>query len=109
MKNRLLSILLCLVLCVSMFPAGASAECEHSLVKVNAKSTCAEAYMEHYKCTICGELFLDPEGEQSTTAAEIVLPKPVHESELQYVAADETVSCIETGNGEYWFCPDCKQ
>ncbi len=65
--------------------------------------------MEHYKCTKCGELFLDPEGEQSTTAAEIVLPKPVHESKLQYVAADETVSCIKTGNGEYWFCPDCRQ
>ena len=45
MKNRLLSLLLCLVLCVSMFPAGASAECEHSLVKVDEKSTCAEAYI----------------------------------------------------------------
>lgn len=109
MKNRLLAIFLCLVLCTSMFPTGASAECEHSLVKVNAKSTCAEAYREHYKCTKCGELFLDPEGEQRTTAVEIVLPKSVHESELQYVAADETVSCIKTGNREYWFCPDCKQ
>ena len=109
MKNRLLAIFLCLILCTSMFPAGASAECEHSLVKVNAKSTCAEAYREHYQCTKCGELFLDPEGEQRTTAAEIVLQKPVHESELQYVAADETVSCIKTGNREYWFCPDCGQ
>ena len=37
MKKRALAILLSVILCISMFPVQANADCEHILEKIEAK------------------------------------------------------------------------
>jgi hypothetical protein len=62
MTKRFLSILLCLVLCLSMFPVSAMADaddCElgnHQLELVPERRACGNAHEAHYRCTECGLL-----------------------------------------------------
>ena len=115
MKKRVFALLLCLIMCLSLLPVSAFAddECRHegedTIVLMPAKTTCGEAYREHYKCTRCGKLFSDPKGEHEISADSVALDKLEHTSDLKHVDAELDITCIKGGNAEYWACPECGQ
>ena len=49
----------------------------HSLIKVEAKTPTHKTLgnIEYYKCSVCGELFLDAEGEQPATEDDVLLKR----------------------------------
>ena len=112
MKKRVFALLLCLVLCLSLLPVGALADdCDHAgaIVKMPAKATCGESYKDHYKCTRCGALFWDAEGQNHASAEDVAQAKPAHTSDLRHVEADLDITCTSGGNYEYWICNECGQ
>ena len=110
MKKRVFALLLCLLLCLSILPVGAFADdyCEHDIVKMDAKTTCGEAYKAHFKCTKCGKLFSDDRGEHEISYTDVALDKLPHTSDLKHVEPKDA-TCTEPGNYEYWLCTECGQ
>lgn len=115
MNNRLLSILLCLVLCVSMFPASAMAgaeDCEsgiHQLEFVPESRICGNAYRAHYRCSDCGQLFEDEDGTIPTTAEDLSIAEMNHNDVALVYQQGIAPTCKAAGSREYWYCPTCNQ
>lgn len=76
----------------------------HNLDKVNAKAaSCTEAgYIEHYKCSSCGKLFLESGAEVS--AADIAVEAVGH---LPVTVSGKTPTCQETGLSDGSKCNTC--
>ena len=58
---------------------------------------------EHWKCSVCGDLFLDEAGTQPTTLEQVTLPVAGHTHSLTKVAA-VAATCTKDGNIEYYTC-----
>ena len=78
----------------------------HSLVKTEAKdATCTEdGNIEYWSCSTCHKLFLDMNGTNETTLADVTITATGH-SLAKTDAKDAT--CTEDGNIEYWTCSVC--
>lgn len=78
----------------------------HSLSKTDAKeATCTEdGNIEYWTCSKCHKLFLDENGTNETTLANVTNTAPGH-SLVKTEAKDAT--CTEDGNIEYWSCSTC--
>ena len=65
MKNRLLSVLLCLCILISLIPAipGFAASCEHSYTAVVTPPSCASRGYTTYTCSRCGNTYIADEVE----------------------------------------------
>ena len=88
---------------------GGTVEHTHTLVKVDAKAaTCGVAgNKEYYECSGCGLLFSDAEGNNETTAADILLAKTgEHDYRLDPAVEPDKTSI---GNEEHYFCAECGQ
>ena len=73
---------------------------EHDLVNVKAtEPTCVdEGNIEYYKCSICGETFLDAEGRQEVSADDVRLAVIPHDFNfVSYTDTDHTYSCSVCG------------
>lgn len=80
---------------------------EHELEAVAAKDpTCTEAGNKAYwRCSVCGDLFLDEEMTQPATLEDVAIAATDHQNVTHVEAKDATET--EAGNREYWFCADC--
>ena len=78
----------------------------HTLEAVAAVApTCTEdGVVAHWKCSVCGALFADAEGNTSTTEEETVDPAKGHK--LEAVAA-VSPTCTEDGVVAHWKCSVC--
>lgn len=98
-----------------MFPASAMAgaeDCEsgiHQLELVPESRICGNAYRAHYRCSECGQLFEDEEGETLTTKEALSIAELNH-NDVELVHQEAIVpSCKAPGSREYWYCPTCNQ
>ena len=80
----------------------------HKLQKVSAvPADCEHAgIVEHWKCTVCGDLFADEAGTKKITQADTVVEALGHK--LQKTEAD-AATCTEPGHTAYWTCTVCKK
>ena len=80
----------------------------HSIVPVSEKqATCEEVgNREYWKCSSCGELFVDAEGTVTTTLDKVSVPALGHSPEK--VEAKEPTH-TEPGNHEYYVCARCNR
>ena len=80
--------------------------CEHSLTKINAKSsTCKEkGNIEFYYCHICKGYFLDENAESVTTLEQTKAPLAPH---LAIRQEEIPATCGEAGVIEHWLCSMC--
>ena len=62
-----------------------------------------DGYEAHYECDVCGKLFMDENGQNETTLAEITIPAA--HTLTKTPAKPET--CTEDGNIDYWTCDIC--
>ena len=78
----------------------------HQLEKVNGQdATCTEAgSAEHWKCTVCGHLFSDAEGNSETTEAGVTINALGHSLTKTNAVAP---TCDSDGNIAYWTCSRC--
>ena len=78
----------------------------HTLTYVKAMdATCTDTgNKEHWKCSVCGDLFSDEEGTTPTTAEAVEIAATGHT--LTYVKAMDA-TCTDTGNKEHWKCSVC--
>ncbi len=58
--------------------------------------------IDHYECTVCGDVFSDEMGEEYLDTAEILWP----EHDVEKVEA-KSATCTERGNIEHYKCKDC--
>ena len=77
----------------------------HSLEKVDAQpASCEEdGVKEHYKCSACGKIFADAEGETELEAPEVI---PATGHDLTAVA-EVPAACEADGVKAYWKCETC--
>ena len=80
---------------------------EHKLEAVAAKDpTCTEAGNKAYwRCSVCGDLFLDEGMTQPATPEDVTIAATGHQSVTHVAAKDATEA--EAGNREYWHCANC--
>ena len=80
----------------------------HKLQKVSAvPADCEHAgIVEHWKCTVCGDLFADEAGTTKITQADTVVTALGHKLQKTEAAA---ATCEQDGNIEYWTCGDCEK
>lgn len=80
------------------------AEKGHSTVKVEAKAaTCTEAGVkEHYKCSVCGDLFTDSAAKTSATADSLAIPATGHTASETWIKDDiyHWKNCVDGHNIE---------
>ena len=89
---------------------GSSDPCAdgHTLVAhAEEPATCTEPGKKAYwSCEVCGELFLDAEGKNETTADALVIPAAGHKlDKLEGTPA----TCTEPGKKEAWKCSVCQK
>lgn len=77
---------------------------KHTLVKVDAVApTCeTDGVLAHWKCSSCGDLFLD---EAMTKPTDNVVDPKLGHSAVKVPAKDPTIEA--EGNIEYWHCAAC--
>lgn len=75
----------------------------HNLVYIEGKAaTCTEAGSQaYYMCTDCDKIFLDENGENEVTMADITIAALGHDMHHHDAA---TATCTQPGNVEYWTC-----
>ena len=61
---------------------------------------------EHWKCSGCGKLFLDKDGKQETTQANLELPKLPHIHKLEAIP-EKPATVNSTGLKAHWRCSGC--
>ena len=78
----------------------------HTMEVITAtEPTCTEVgYPDYVLCTVCHKIFLDRDGKQETTLAEIAIPALGH-SMVKTEAVAPT--CTESGNNAYYTCSTC--
>lgn len=79
----------------------------HSLKEVTANdATCtAEGNIAYYECENCDKLFADAEGKTEIQLADTVVNAINHKNKVHHAA--NAADCLNDGNIEYWYCPDC--
>ncbi len=114
MKRRILTLLLCLLLCVSMLPTAALATDgvethTHSLSYVSETQGCGGGYREHYVCDNCGKWFSDAEGLHEIDKQSIALPpKHVTPEDQTLITTVSAATCSSPGQSRYT-CTACNQ
>jgi len=80
----------------------------HTMEVITAtEPTCTEAgYPDYVLCTVCHKIFLDRDGNQETTLAEIAIPALGHSMEKTEAVAP---TCTESGNNAYYTCSTCRK
>lgn len=73
--------------------------------KVEAPTCTTDGKIQHWKCSVCGALFLDSEGKQPTDEDGIKDPKLDHKDTTSYEAIAPT--CRATGRNAYVYCKIC--
>ena len=78
-----------------------------SCVEAAPGTCCERGNVEHWKCDICGQLFSDAEGAQTTSALAVRTDKDMtnHTNLVEYPAVAST--CSKQGNIHYWYCDGC--
>lgn len=78
----------------------------HTMEVITAtEPTCTEiGYPDYVLCTVCHKIFLDRDGKQETTLAEIAIPALGHSMEKTEAVAP---TCTESGNNAYYTCSTC--
>ena len=78
----------------------------HTMEVITAtEPTCTEiGYPDYVLCTVCHKIFLDRDGKQETTLAEIAIPALGHTMEKTEAVAP---TCTENGNNAYYTCSTC--
>lgn len=78
----------------------------HTMEVITAtEPTCTEVgYPDYVLCTVCNKIFLDRDGKQETTLAEIAIPALGHSMEKTEAVAP---TCTESGNNAYYTCSTC--
>ena len=121
--KRILAVLLCLLMCVSMLPAAAFAEAAdvdyddaekadlsdgakteqhtHDLTCIQREEPgCKGGHEAYYICDECGRMFSDAEGDYEITRIPTLAPKhtkPADEKQIKRTAA----TCTEKGQIKY--------
>ena len=75
----------------------------HELAPQDAiPSTCSDTGIkEHYKCTVCGQLFEDEAGETAITDDDLILPVDPDAHKWGEVVVEVEPTCTESGEGNY--------
>ena len=79
---------------------------KHRLVRVYAENAdcVSDGCKEHYKCLVCGALFLDKDASEEAVAEDLVVGALGHT--LWRVEAVEA-TCTDAGSIEYFYCDAC--
>ena len=80
----------------------------HTMEVITAtEPTCTEiGYPDYVLCTVCHKIFLDRDGNQETTLAEIAIPALGHSMEKTEAVAP---TCTESGTNAYYTCSTCRK
>ena len=88
-----------------VIPATGHGALEHFIAK---EPTCTEAgNSEYWSCPDCGQCFSDSEGQNAIEKDTVVIPATAHSKKQHFEPTAAT--CTESGNSEYWYCPDCEK
>ena len=70
----------------------------HSIEKISAVPVTCEkdGIIEHYKCSVCGQLFSDAEGRIFTDESSVTIPSEGHKWNTEYIT-DFDSTCISAG------------
>ncbi len=81
----------------------------HSLDKVAAKAaTCTEdGHLAHWKCTKCGKLFKDADGNIEISADNVLVEATGHDTEHVKHVSEKAPTYKDDGHKEYYECPEC--
>lgn len=106
--KKLSKLIIAIMLATFIFVLVSCDSTEHKHVLVEVKETSATCISEgqkaHWHCTECDKLFLDVEGQNEISLADIVIPAQTH-TLTKHDAKD--ASCLENGNNEYYECSSC--
>ena len=97
-------------MCVSLADCMTEKTSDHVLSCVEAApgTCCEKGNVEYWECDVCGQLFADAEGTQTTNALAVLTEKDManHTNLVEYPAVAST--CSKQGNIHYWYCDGCK-
>ncbi len=77
------------------------------LVAAAVPATCYDpGHIAYWQCAVCGRYFSDEACTAGITLDEIEVPAIAHANAEHTAAVPAT--CYDSGNMEYWYCPDCE-
>ena len=109
MKKRIFGILMAITLA---FSAMALVGCgsglpvighEHTLEEISAtEPTCvSEGNIVYYKCSECGEIFLDAEGKEPADMGDVILSMTAHDyAYVSHTETHHTYKCVNCGTSK---------